>query len=288
MQSEFKSGVIFDSHFLAHKYGNVNKHLSYDGEPTGVVYGFLSAITEIRERMPYHSHWFGFAFEGSQLLRSENFPEYKTNRIEGTPEQKETQDNILKQIHKLREDILPDLGFKNIWTQEGEEADDIIAMVAYEFQQYVKGGDQLLTIISRDKDLYQALGPNVEIMPGVDNSNSYTLDDFKKEYRIPLHRWVFVKAIAGDISDNVPGLKGIGIKTALKYYRDELKETSKAFEALQDPENRKIVRRNLELMRLPSETVTMPKVFYEEDHALIKEKWPEVCARFGIKTLDYE
>src|SRR5262249_44780440 len=93
--------------------------------------------------------------------------------------------------------------------QDGYEADDLIA--TYTKQTLAAGGD--VTIVSSDKDLMQLIGPGVRMLDTMKN-RSIGPDEVRERFGVPPEKVVDVQALAGDASDNVPGIPGIGIKTA--------------------------------------------------------------------------
>ena len=98
------------------------------------------------------------------------------------------------------------------WSYEYDElmeADDIIARICFDCPT-----DDEIIVMTKDKDLFQLMVlPNIKIH---DFTKFYTVDDFKEEFGIEPHQYLDLKALAGDSSDNIPGVKGIGLKTASK------------------------------------------------------------------------
>jgi 5'-3' exonuclease len=192
--------------------------LSYEQQPTGVVYGFLRQIQNLADR--FHNPEFIFAWDSERSYRKEIYPEYKRK-----PKSKDFDVQLAEalligkpQFREIRCNILPRLGFKNIFLQTGIEADDIIAKV---INQYWNNLDKIV-IVSADNDLYQLLYPDV-MMFDPKEKTTYTGNDFVKEYKIAPDIWYKIKAIAGCSSDNVKGVTGIGKIKALQYINGELK-----------------------------------------------------------------
>lgn len=120
----------------------------------------------------------------------------------------------------VAEEILPKMGFKNIVKAPGLEADDIIASIC------AKENKLPLVIFSEDADLYQCLKYNVSMMSVMRSTaaNASIMDvaRFRRIWGIEPEQWIDVKSIAGCATDNVPGIKGVGEKTAIKYLKGEL------------------------------------------------------------------
>ena len=140
-------------------------------------------------------------------FRHELFPAYKANRPPA-PE------GLVMQIEPLQ-NLVRALGMK-VLVSEGCEADDCIASLAAKF-----GSERPVVIIGMDKDLRQCLSPDVVMWdPASREEKLVTLDSFREETGLEPSQWPDVQALIGDTSDNVPGVKGIGEKTAEKLFRD--------------------------------------------------------------------
>ncbi|GAH00618.1 unnamed protein product, partial [marine sediment metagenome] len=94
--------------------------------------------------------------------------------------------------------------------------------------------------------------------------------------------WKLVKALAGCSTDGIPGVKGVGEKTAIKYLTSQLKETTKACQAIISKEGIKIFKRNLKLVALPFKGTN---VFKLKKDKLSKEGWIKVTKTLGMKSL---
>jgi 5'-3' exonuclease len=110
--------------------------------------------------------------------------------------------------------MLPEAGFVNCFSVQGYEADDIIA----ETCRILK--DRRVMMVSSDKDLYQLLDRDRHFMWLPAKQETYTEKKFRAETGLHPQQWVKVKALAGCSSDNIPGVKSIGEKTAIEYLRD--------------------------------------------------------------------
>ena len=108
-----------------------------------------------------------------------------------------------------------------------------------------------------------------------------TLQGFKKQYQIIPDQWGLVKCIAGCVTDEVPGIKGIGEKTVIKYLTGELKETTKAFKKI-EKQKTKYIKRNYPLVVLPLEGTDNFKLRKDK---ISKEGWNEVVEKLGLKSI---
>lgn len=251
--------------------------LSFEDIPTGVVYGFLRDLLSFQEQ--FKTPLVAFCFDSKKSLRRELFSGYKSARREKYATANEEELNELglmaEQIANLRKDYLPSLGFKNVFWQKGYEADDQIAGVC----QALTGTDEAV-IIGSDKDLYQLLGPRVKLYKPREKV-LYTEKDLAKDYfGLAPSQWAMVKALAGCGSDSVPGVKGVGDKTAAKFLKTLLNERSKIHQKiLAETETWK---RNLPLVSLPFPNLT-PIVFSPDE--VTPQKWRALSRRLGMKSL---
>jgi DNA polymerase-1 len=183
-----------------------------------------------------------FTWDSKTYVRRNSYSKYK---IKGptTDEEKKLDDIARPQFDKLRDEILPGLGFADNHIAEGLEADDLIAKITAETK-----GDYYYVVASRDNDLYQLLWKKCMIYDHVTKS-IYTHWDFVEEWNMEPSKWALVKAIAGCTSDKVEGIKGVGEKTAAKFINGSLSTSTKAHKSILD--NKEVITRNLELVMLP-------------------------------------
>lgn len=235
----------------------------------GITFGILRDVFVRRS----HYTGFVFAFDFPPYLRASVYPGYK-DRDPDPPEKAAMKKVLYKEIRRLREEILPELGYRNVFSQAGYEADDVIAGV-------VKGmpSEDRAVIVSSDQDLWQLLTPNVEIRAGL-NGQSVTFDSFRAEWGIEPSDWSRVKALAGCDGDGVVGIKGIGEKTAAKYVKGLLKQESVAFKLISDNEG--MEAKNLPLVKLP--WPGLRDFSPREDKATVA-RWEQVCKGLGMNSL---
>jgi DNA polymerase-1 len=186
-------------------FANANMTRS-DGFPTGALYIVGRVLLKIlREERPKH---FAFILDGHGThFRHDIFPAYKANRPPA-PE------GLVAQIEPLKE-LVRVLGMEVV-VSEGCEADDCIASLAARH-----GAERPVVIVGVDKDLRQCLAPGVFMWdPASREEKVVTLDSFRTETGLEPSQWADVQALIGDATDNVPGVRGIGEKTAEKIFRE--------------------------------------------------------------------
>ncbi len=177
-----------------------------DGLPTGAVSGFCSMLFKLLEdsksdqnlQKPTH---FAVIFDSARkTFRNEIYSDYKANRSEAP-------DDLAPQFEYIRKSVLafnlPSVDLPNY------EADDLIATYV---DQILKKGAKA-TIVSSDKDLMQLYKKGVRIFDPMKNK-FITDDDVIKKFGVDATKVIDVQSLAGDSSDNVPGVPGIGVKTA--------------------------------------------------------------------------
>jgi DNA polymerase-1 len=178
---------------------------SPDGTPTGAIYGFLRVLDKIlRDRDPTY---LAVVFDAQgPTFRHEAYPEYKQNR-KPMPDELKVQIPILLDIVRARR--VP------VFEEKGVEADDVLGTLAKRFAK--KGVDVYL--ISRDKDLKQLLDDHICLYdPKTDKVTG--VEAFQGEMGIPPSLFPDLLGLAGDTSDNLPGVPGVGEKTALTLLKE--------------------------------------------------------------------
>lgn len=174
------------------------------GIPTNGISGFLKhMLTAVSTFNPTH---LAVCWDmGSKTFRSELYTEYKSNRGEAPVE-------LIPQFDLVK-DVVASFDIPNIGLA-GFEADDCIGTVAQSFKDEMK-----VSILTGDQDILQLLDKNISVIllkKGFGNYQVHTPDSFYEEKGITPRQMIDLKGLMGDTSDNYPGVKGIGEKTALK------------------------------------------------------------------------
>jgi DNA polymerase I len=266
--------ILIDANSICHMAKHSMGDLSWEDKKVGVLFGFLYQLLSLSKR--FESNRFIFAWDSRGSIRSEIFPDYKKGRKKDkTPEEKELDVIAYEQFELLQHSILPEIGFTNNYWQDKYEADDIIASI-------VKHNHEKIVIVSTDEDLYQLLSDNVSIY-SIKKKQEYTHHNLWKDFHIPPLDWIDVKAIAGCSSDGIPGVVGVGEKTACKYLNRQLGINLKTYRSIKDSAD--IIERNMKLVALPYPGTKVINV--TKDVPSLKG-FLAVCTRYGFASFMYK
>ena len=270
--------IVVDSmavcHAAKHSIGNIG--LKNDNMEVGVILGFLNRMSFLADK--FQTNQFIFAWDSKNNHRYKLYPEYKAHRHSNdkTPEEIAFEEDCTNQFEEIRCKVLFEMGFRNVFLSYGYEADDLIANIV---KSYV---DDIFIIATVDSDLYQLLSGNTKVY---NLRSKRILSDvtFEKEYLVTPEQWVDVKAMAGDSSDNINGIKGIAQARATRYINNELSPTSKAYRSLKSEESKKIIDRNRKLIKLPFEGTPLP--ILSKDEVLYERSFREVFEKYQFRSL---
>ena len=194
------NNLLFRSYYATAYKGNILRNSK--GFPTNALFGFINMLNKIvKEENP---SYIMIAFDKGKTFRHEKYEGYKDGRRE-TPQELKEQFPVAKKIAEA-------MGM-HVFEIDNYEADDIIGTFAKEVDI---NDDFIATIISSDKDLLQLMSDDVEVK--LIKSNDYIMMNkktFFDTYGLTPDKIVDLNALMGDSSDNIPGVKGIGEKTAL-------------------------------------------------------------------------
>lgn len=267
--------LVFDVSALAYRAYHTLRDLSYEGIPTAITYGILRDVLSLRDR--FGSNSFVFTFDRGKSKRCELSPEYKSQRkkqIEDDPEQIAIRKSIRQQIRTFHDEILPALGYANIVSQQGYEADDLMASLIFQYPQ------QKIILVGSDHDLFQLLSDNVS-MWSIAKKKLLNGMTFRREWGISPSQWADVLAIAGCSTDNVKGVKGVGPKTAVKFLAGSLQKGA-IFDRI--VQSSSLWRDNLKLVQLPF-AGTKPVEFKQD--IVTGKRFNRVLKDLGIRSLRY-
>ncbi|GAA4669405.1 DNA polymerase I [Streptomyces chumphonensis] len=263
--------LLMDGHSLAYRafFALPEENFSTTtGQTTNAVYGFVSMLSNtLRDEAPTH---FAVAFDVSRKTwRAQEFTEYKANRSK-------TPDGFKGQVELIGE-LLDAMRVKR-FAVEGFEADDVIATLAT--QAEAAGYD--VSIVTGDRDCFQLVSDRVTVLyptKGVSELTRFTPEKVREKYGLEPAQYPDFAALRGDPSDNLPGIPGVGEKTATKWISqfgsfdelvarvDEIK--TKAGQNLRDHlESVKLNRRLTEMVRdveLPCGPAELERVAYDRE-----------------------
>lgn len=198
--------LLVDGHALAYRHYFAQKHrplTTRAGEPTSAVYGFSRMIMDIleKDRPAYFAVTFDDGLSGRELI----FPAYKAHR-EAMPADLDTQIGRIQQI--VRAFSIP------VLTLPGHEADDVIGTVSAQ----AEAADLTVRVFSGDRDLLQLLSDRLTVRLFIPMAKVpdvlWDVEEFRAKYGLEPHQLIDLKALEGDTSDNIPGVAGVGEKTA--------------------------------------------------------------------------
>ena len=199
------NNLVFRSYYATAYSGVIMRNSK--GFPTNALYGFINMMNKIiREDKP---EYILVAFDKGKTFRHKEYDEYKAGRSD-TPDE-------LKQQFPVAKDVLNAMGIK-YFEIDNYEADDIIGTLS---RMAHIDPDFDCEIVSSDKDLLQLIEDDVVVRSPKNNDYIiYDRNTFKDTYEVEPIRMIDLKALMGDSSDNIPGVAGIGEKTAIKLIKE--------------------------------------------------------------------
>ncbi len=236
----------------------------HDGTPVNAVYGYSAMLARLLEdaaRDGAVSHFAVIFDSARKTFRNDIYPDYKANRPP-PPEELVPQFPLVREA--TRAFNVPSI------EREGFEADDIIATYA---RQAREAGAEVI-IVSSDKDLMQLVGDGVRMLDPMKN-RIIDVGEVREKFGVEPDRVVDVQALAGDPSDNVPGVPGIGVKTAAQLiaeYGDLDTLLARAAE-IKQPKRRQTLIENADLARVSRELVRL------RDDVELDETWDDLDMR---------
>lgn len=198
--------LLFRGFFATSFRGNFMPNNS--GVPTNGVYQFTRYLLDAAEYFQ-PSHMICCWDMGSKTFRTEMFSDYKANRG-APPEELIPQFEMVKVVSEILE--IPNVGIENF------EADDCIGTLARSY-----AAENTVTILTGDQDILQLVQPGIEVAimrKGMGNYEVFNTENFHEKKGLHPNQIIDLKGLMGDTSDNYPGVKGIGEKTALKLLQE--------------------------------------------------------------------
>ena len=242
------SGYIFRAYYALPPLSRKS-----DGMPTGAVNGFCNMLFKLLEDSKSNENkdkptHFAVIFDSARKnFRNEIFSDYKANRTDAP-------DDLIPQFEYIRKSVeafnLPSIEMINY------EADDLIAT----YVEHILEIGAKVTIVSSDKDLMQLYKKSVRIYDPMKNK-FINKDDIDKKFGVAPEKIVDVQALAGDASDNVPGVPGIGVKTAAELINkyDNLENLLSKAKEIKQNKRRETIIENKEKAIISKKLVTLKK-----------------------------
>ncbi|MFH1397707.1 MAG: DNA polymerase I [Candidatus Omnitrophota bacterium] len=218
------------------------------GQPTNAVFGFVNMLNKIlKDKKP---EFIAVCFDVSRdTFRQKKFAEYKVQRP-AMPEGLSCQIPLIKEIIRA-------MGI-TIFEKVGFEADDIIATLA----QRAEKKDLTVTIVSSDKDMLQLVEANVKVFnPYKDEGVILDKEQVLERFKVGPERIIDIVSLMGDSADNIPGVPGIGEKTAVGLIREfgTLDKLLTHLDKVKQPKLRQAISDNIDKIKLNRELATLDK-----------------------------
>ena len=286
--------VLIDGHSILNRafYGLPDLTNS-EGRHTNAVYGFLNIMFKILEEE--NPQYLTVAFDlSTPTFRHKMFPEYKGTRKAAAPEFRE-QVPLMKEVLKAMGVTCVEL--------EGYEADDLLGTIAKKSEE--KGLE--VSLVSGDRDLLQLASEQIKIRIPKTKGGKTTVEDYYAKdvqalYQVTPTEFIDVKALMGDTSDNIPGIPGVGEKTATKIiaeyksienamnHVDEIKP-NKARESLREHYDKAVMSKELAAINVNSpidyswEDSRLQNLYTEEAYALFQQlEFKNLLGRFQCEA----
>ncbi|MCE2509385.1 MAG: DNA polymerase I [Alphaproteobacteria bacterium] len=238
--------LVDGSGFIFRAYHALPPLTRPDGTPVGAVFGFTQMLMKLISDTD--ADHVAVIFDTDRIsFRNDIYPDYKANRPE-PPE------DLIPQFALIREATeafnLPAVELK------GFEADDLIATYA----RLAREAGAEVTIVSSDKDLMQLVEEKVTMYDSLKN-RMIGCKEVEEKFGVGPEKVVEVQALAGDSTDNVPGVPGIGVKTAAELIREygNLENLLAHADAIKQPKRRERLKENADLARVSRELVTLKR-----------------------------
>lgn len=262
------TSMIIDANNLAARCRYAFDGLTVGGESISVTYGVLKVLSGLISRHNYITEVVLCWDYGKSKKRLDVFPDYKISRVLKQRFDAE-RDSYIKQMNEVADllRLLPVIQIK----EKGVEADDSIAVLSRQ--------DLKSVIVSADKDLFQLISANVDVLCPIPKSSILTIRNFKRQLGIDLKYYLFYKALLGDPSDSIPGVAGLGevrakkVSVLLERKEDFINlRSDKVFGKYVTDAAVKIFFRNVDIMSLGKRFLTryQTKELFKQFHCIRK------------------
>lgn len=192
--------------------------------PTGVPFGFVLQIIKLKKL----GKEIAVCWDKGRKLRSKLFPAYKQHRVPLDPVHEEAYQEAMGHTRQL----LTDLGVDQLYSP-GHEADDVVFSKAKDAAAYNK---ERVAIVSNDYDFLQAVSGRIHVIASRKGQDvTYTRESFTAEYGFDPKHWLDVMSLCGDRTDNIPGVAGIGEKSAIEIVKADTSFVTRVIEGAGTP-----------------------------------------------------
>ena len=277
------SFIIIDGSSLVHRaFYALPLLTTASGQYTNAVYGFTTMMVKLLGELK--PDFMVVAFDkGKITFRNDAYAEYKAHR-------KPTPGELSEQF-PLAKEVLDAFGIRVI-EEAGYEADDIIGTLAAKAGQ----AGHKVTIVTGDRDALQLISPNTRVMltkKGISEMETFDREAFQAKYSVTPEQQIDIKGLMGDASDNIPGVPGVGEKTAVKLIAEfgSIENVLENIDCISGKKLQENLRNNKEIALLSKKLATivcdMPIEFSTESFEFHPDvaKVKELFAKFEFKTL---
>jgi len=274
--------LVLDMSNLAHRaYYTLGAPEQPDAHRSNrVVHGVLRDVVQLQQR--FRTPRLAFCFDQGRSQRYALFPDYKRSRQQrraNDPYLAATHAEVEQQTERLRTQILPSLGFRNLFSHDGYEADDLLASLCLDEGRQ----DEETILITSDRDLYQVLDGRTNMF-SPKHGKTHTPQTFHAEWKLSPRQWIDLKCLAGDEGDDIPGAAWVGEKTAATHLRGQPVRVRRARESIAEFIGSPQHVLNRKLVRLPF--AGTPHLRLQDDQ-VTKASWRQGIEDAGlVKLLD--
>ena len=221
--------MLVDGSAIIHRaYHAMPPFTAPDGTPTGAVVGFFSMLLKLIQNI--HPAYVAVAFDrGAPTFRQELYVDYHANRPK-------TDNDLVAQFDVVRS-LLSEVGIP-VYELDGYEADDVIGTINKQLNEHEKS--LMVYVVTGDRDMLQLVDSDTHVlMPvkGISEVMIYDPDRVEEKFRVRPDQIIDLKAFMGDASDNYPGVRGIGPKTASSLLQ-EYGHFERVFESINEIEGK--------------------------------------------------
>ncbi len=243
--------ILIDGHSIAFRafYALPDSLVTKEGFPTNVIHGFLMMISKIIK--DFDTDKLIITWDVSKkTFRTDLYEDYKGNR-KSAPDEFKIQVKVLQKL--IEKFNIPQVSV------EGYEADDVLGTLSKSFND----NNEEVLIVTGDRDSFQLIGDKTNVLytkRGISEVERFGKAEFKEKYKISTSQYIEYLGLKGDSSDNIPGLPGVGEKTAINLLSD-YKNIENIYKNLDDltPKLRETFEDNRDLLMLSKELATIKR-----------------------------